>query len=423
MTKKRKSLIGWCLYDAANTAFGTVIITFVFSVYFARSVVGDETLGSAWWGYAIAASGFLIAVSGPLCGALADHYGGHKRFVLGLSAGCILATALMYIAVPDAGAGMILLVLALLVLANTLFELSLVFANAMLPSLAPAGMMGRISGWAWACGYFGALICLVLVLVGFVGLGDMTPLIDLPQDMAQNVRASAPATALWYALMAVPFLLWTPDIARTGLGLFAAAKAGLAELWASVRQVKTHRNLVMFLCGSALYRDGLNTLFAMGGLYAAGVYDMSFSEILIFAIGLNVTAGLGAGIFAFMDDRLGSRPTILFALGGLMATGVCVLLTADKFVFIGLALLLGLFIGPAQAAGRTLAARLAPEGQVTQTYGLYAFTGKSIAFLGPICYGLATSIFDDQRAGMATILMFWAAGFILIKMVKEKTVP
>jgi len=177
--------------------------------------------------------------------------------------------------------------------------------------------------------------------------------------------------------------------------------------------------MIRFLVASAFYRDGLNTLFAMGGLYAAGTFGMSFQEILVFAVGLNVTAGLGAAGFAYMDDLKGSKQTVILSLVGLLFSGLAVLLVQDKAIFTGLAMIMGLFIGPVQSASRTMAARLSSPEHVGQTYGLYSLTGRVAAVFGPLAYGLAAYQFDSQRAGMATILLFWLAGMMILFTVRE----
>lgn len=412
--------MAWCLYDAGNSAFATVMITFIFSVYFARGIVGDETQGSALWSYAIAASGFVIALMSPVLGAVADHYGARKPWLLSFSAICIVSCALLYFAAPNPALSNILFVLVLVAVANIGFETALVFANAMLPRLAPAGMIGRISGWGWGMGYVGGLTCLALALFGLVGLGDMKPLLALPQDQSEHIRAAALLTALWFALLTMPLIFWTHDTKRTGLTVGQAIEKGLAQLKDTLSRVRNHKNLALFLAASAVYRDGLNALFAVGGLYAAGTFGMTLTEILIFAIGLNVTAGLGAAMFAFIDDNIGSKKTVMMTLAGLIITGIVILLIHSKLTFIVTALCLGIFMGPVQAASRTMVARLSPPDMVAQTYGLYAFTGKSISFLGPLAFGLATTAFDSQRAGMATIILFWIAGMALLTMVKEK---
>lgn len=195
---------------------------------------------------------------------------------------------------------------------------------------------------------------------------------------------------------------------------------GLQQLKQSLLQIRHHTNLVQFLVSSAVYRDGLNTLFTVGGIYAAGLYGLDFVEIVYFGIGLNIFAGFGAFAFAHIDDVIGSKRTIVLSLIGLILTGTAVLFTEEKSTFITLAMLLGIFMGPVQAASRTLAGRLAPKGMINQTYGLYAFTGKSVAFLGPLVFGLATHAYGTQQAGMFTIILFWVLGLGLLMMVKEE---
>lgn len=415
----RRSVLAWCLYDWGNSAFATVIITFVFSVYFGRGIVGDETLGASHWSLAIALSGVLIAVLSPFLGAVADEYGARKPWVLGFTLVMCAATMALYSGAPGASAGQIVFIIAMVVLANTAFEMALMFNNAMLPQIAPPDRMGRVSGWAWGMGYAGGLACLVIALVFLVGLGDTPPLLNLPQEQSENIRAVAPFVALWVLVFTIPMMLFTHDAPRSAKPLGLVMRSGGVRLVEGLRAIRGYPNLVRFLVASAIYRDGLNTLFAMGGIYAAGVYGMSFQEILIFAIGLNVTSGIGAMLFAYMDDLRGSRQTVLLSLAGLITAGVAVLLAADKTMFIGLAMLMGLFIGPVQSASRTMAARIAPAELVGQTFGLYSLTGRVVAFFGPALYGWAILMFNSQQAGMATILMFWLIGMMILAGVKD----
>ncbi len=416
----RKSVFSWCLYDWANTAFGTVIITFIYSVYFSRVVVGNETVGAAQWSFAIGLSGLIIALLAPVLGAIADHAGNRKRWVFWFSVMCIVPTALLVFGQPVNDPHNILFILVCVVIANIGFEMGQVFYNAMLPHIAPPDKIGRVSGWAWGLGYIGGLSALLITMFGLIGIGDMVPLFDVTGQDSLNVRASALLTALWFAVFMVPLFLYTKDIERMPKPVTQAARDGLRQLASVIRNARAHKNLLTFLIGSALYRDGLVTLFAVGGVYAAGQFGMDFQEILIFAIGLNITAGLGAFVFAYLDDWIGSRPTVIVSLFGLILAGLAILMVHDKYHFIAMAMVLGIFIGPVQAASRTLAGRLAPVGMVTQTYGLYALTGKSVSFLGPMAYAGAVTVFGTQQAGMMTIILFWLAGLILLTFVREK---
>lgn len=418
-TFNRKSVLSWCLYDWGISAFSSVIITFVYSVYFGRGVVGDETMGASQWSIAIAVSGLIIALLSPVLGAVSDHFGSFKPWIFFFTAISAGATALLYWGVPAGSPGNILFVLVMVVLANTAHEIALVFNNAMMPHIAPIEKLGRVSGWAWSMGYAGGMICLVLSLMLLIGIGNNDPLLSLPTASSENVRAVAPLVAIWMMVFTIPMMLFTKDSKRASLPLLRVVKMGISQLHETVRTVRQHKNILRFLVASAIYRDGLNTLFAMGGLYAAGTFGMSFQEILIFAIGLNVTAGFGAAGFAYMDDLKGSKQTVILSLVGLLCSGLAVLLVQDKAIFTGLAMIMGLFIGPVQSASRTMAARLAPPEQVGQTFGLYALTGRVAAVFGPAAYGLAAFYFGTQRAGMATILLFWFVGMMILLSVKE----
>jgi UMF1 family MFS transporter len=196
-------------------------------------------------------------------------------------------------------------------------------------------------------------------------------------------------------------------------------RAGLARLSRTLRDLRREANILRFLLARLIYNDGLNTLFAFGGIYAAGTFGMDTAEIVVFGVALNVTAGLGAFGFAWMDDRLGSKRTILLALAGLLLTGAVALVASDKGLFWAAALFLGLFIGPAQSASRSLMGRLAPPGRATEMFGLFAMTGKVTSFVGPFLFGTATALFASQRAGMAVILVMFLLGALLLLPVSE----
>jgi UMF1 family MFS transporter len=168
-----------------------------------------------------------------------------------------------------------------------------------------------------------------------------------------------------------------------------------------------------------LYIDGLGTLFAFGGIYAAGSFGMTLADVIKFGIALNVTAGLGAAAFAWMDDRLGAKPVIVVSLVAMIGFGTAMLLVESVLWFWLSGLALGIFVGPAQAASRTLMARLAPAENRTEMFGLYAFSGKATGFLGPFILAAAITLTGSQRAGMAVIIVFFVAGLVLLLPVRE----
>ncbi|MBL6928367.1 MAG: MFS transporter [Rhodospirillales bacterium] len=410
-----RALFGWCLFDWANSAFPTVITTFVFSAYFTKAIAPDAVTGTAFWGYAMSASALAVALAGPILGAVADHAGRRKPWILAFTMLCVVTSAALWFARPEASFVVFALVLA--AFANFAFEMGVVFYNAMLPDLTPQERLGRVSGWAWGLGYAGGLSCLAIGLVLFVQ--PEQPLFGLDREAAEHVRITAPLVAVWFALFSVPLFLWTPDTPSSGVGLTQCVKHGLSTLASTLKSVREYKVIARFLLARMIYTDGLNTLFAFGGIYAAGTFGMSFTEIMIFGIGLNVTAGLGAAAFGWVDDGIGSKPTILISLAGLTVFGAAMLIIESKMLFWFFGLGLGVFVGPAQAASRTFMARLAPAHLRTEMFGLYALSGKATAFIGPALLGWVTVAMNSQRWGMATVVVFFAVGGLLLLPVRQ----
>ena len=412
----KRGLISWCLYDWANSAFPTVIITFVFATYFTGAVAADKVSGTAHWGYAMSLSALAVAIAAPVFGAIADNAGRRKPWLGAFTLICIMGSTVLWWIKPDPSFALMALMLA--GLANFAFETGMVFYNAMLPSLAPESHVGRISGWGWGLGYFGGLSCLALTLVGFVQ--PETPWFGLEKEAAEHVRATALLVAMWYGVFSLPLFAFTRDTKGKGVRLVRALHDGLGDLRRTFTHVRDYGDIARFLIARMIYTDGLNTLYAFGGIYAAGSFGMDLNEIIIFAIGMNVTAGLGAAAFGWVDDWIGPKKTVMIALVGLTFLGGALLVVESKALFWAFGLPLGLFVGPAQAASRSMMARLAPANLTTEMFGLYAFSGKATAFLGPAILGAVTAQFDSQRAGMATILIFFVLGMVLLMRVPDR---
>ena len=415
----RRALVAWSFYDWANSAFPTLIITFVFAAYFTKAVAPDVVSGTAMWGWAMSASALGVALAGPVLGAVADRGGHNKRWLGFFTAVCVVATAALVMVAPNAT--WVVYALVMVAIANFAFERGVVFYPAMLPALVAGDRIGRISGWAWGLGYAGGLSCLALALVAFVQAE--VPWFGVPKADAMNVRATAVLTALWVGVFSIPLFLWAPDKPGSGKPAGTLVREGVSELWKTLKAFRQHKVAFQFLFARMIYTDGINTLFAFGGIYAAGTFGMSFSELIIFGIGINVTAGIGAAGFGWLDDRLGPKTVVMIALAGLSILGAALLMAQGKMLFWAFALPLGLFVGPAQAASRSYMARLAPRGMETEMFGLYALSGKATAFLGPALLGWATLMFDSQRAGMATILAFFALGAGLLVFVPALKAP
>jgi UMF1 family MFS transporter len=411
---RKTTIAAWCLYDFGNSAFPTVIVTFLFGAYVARAVAPDIETGTAAWGHAMTLSGLAVALLSPIMGAIADAGGRRKPWIAFLSTIAIIATALLWFVRPEPDS--LIFALTAVAIGSFGFELALVFYNAMLLQVAPPRLIGRVSGWGWAAGYAGGLLCLAVSLLVFVQ-GDPPPF-GLDATSAEQIRIIGPLVAVWFAVFAIPLFARVPDRPATGRNLVSASIAGVTSLWATLRRVREYRNPAMFLLAQMIYLDGLHTLFVFGGIYAAGSFGMGFDEILIFGVALNVASGIGAVAFAWVDDRLGSKPTIMVGLVALIVLGTAILLIESKTWFYVFAIGIGAFLGPVQAASRSMMAHLAPPSLVTQFFGLAALAGKATAFLGPMLVAWLTLAFSSQRVGMATIPILLSLGLAVLVTVR-----
>lgn len=392
---QRTAMLAWWLYDWACSAFNTIVVTFVFAAYFVRAVAANPVQGTADWAAAQAVAGLVIAVGSAPLGTIADRGGYRRSMLAGFTTATVFCTAGLWFVRPHPDAA--LLALVLVAVATIALEFATVFYNAMLPDIAPPGRIGRVSGIGWGLGYAGGLICLALCLTLLIDPNP--PLFGLSGSDAQPVRATALFAAGWIALFAWPVVVLGPSQeGRRGepRGLY----------WRALREAGVAR----FLLARMLYTDGLTTLFAFGGIFAAGTFGMDARETLLLGIALNLTAGLGAAGFALIEDRVGARPVVLTAVTALAVLGTGVLLVRSAQWFWVLALALGVFVGPAQAASRSLMARLAPAGSRNAYFGLYALSGRVTGFLGPMALGAVTAASGSQRAGMGVIVVLLAVG-------------
>lgn len=414
---KPTQAFAWALYDWANSGFPTVVSTFIIAAYFTQGIAADPVTGQAQWGWMQMLAALVIAVLSPILGAIADR-GGRRRAMLGL---CTILTAvftaLIWYARPDPGFALYAMIC--IGLATIAFELGTVFYNAMLPGLVPEARMGRLSGLAWGLGYAGGLACLVLALLLFIR-PDPSPF-GLDRGAAEHVRATAPLVAAWLLLFGWPVLLALPDPTGPRPPLRQAVTDGLRELRMLLRGLPKRPALTRFLIARLFYTDGLNTLFAFGAIYAAGVHGMDIEEVLLFGVALNITAGLGAAGFGLVEDRLGSKTMVLLALSAMIALGAGLLLTSDKHLFWALAMMLGVFMGPAQAASRTLMARMAPPEEISAHFGLFALSGRVTGFFGPALLALVTEATGSQAWGLSTVLLFLGLGAVILARVQVKS--
>ena len=413
LTKNRKVFI-WCLFDWANSPYPTVILTFVFSAYFTKLVAEDEISGTFLWSQTIAFSGLFMAVIAPILGAISDETGKKKIWILVFSILAILATMNLWFVLPDKKS----VPLALIAIAISLiaFEFCTIFYNATLIQVANSSSIGKVSGLGWAAGYIGAIICLLICLFGLVERNFSFLRLDI--DQSEHIRATTIVVGLWWFIFSLPFFIFFKEGKEAAHFSSRHILEGLKRLFTTIKNIRHYRPIMLFLLARMFYADGLLVVFQFGGIYAAGTFGMTFSEILKFGIAMNIFAGLGAFVFAWVEDWLTSKTTIFISLIGLVAFGSALLFVETQSYFWAFGLGLSFFIGPAQSASRAFLARLSPKQLHGEMYGLFAMSGKATSFIGPMLFGWLTILFETQRAGMFVAVAFWLMGIIVLVFVK-----
>lgn len=435
----KRGVRAWMLADWAGQPFHTLCITFVFAPYFVEFGLGGGDQAQATWGYMTGTAALIVAVLAPILGAMADVSGPRKPWIAGLSALHVLAVAALWLGVPGMDDPTIVLLAFALALITT--ELAFIFLNAMLPDLGSESEIGRISGSAWAMGYLGGLVSLILVLglmagdpeTGLTMLG-IAPILGLDPAMGEGSRAAGPFSAIWYTVFIIPLFLFTPDVKRKPVAI--SARRGLQELARMIGQLPKRPSLMTFLLSSMLYRDALAALYAFAGIYAAGVLGIGIIELGAFGILANVTGALGAWVGGRFDSRLGPKPVVVFCTASLALFSLTLTLTtATSFagvdlgpdsgvptlVFFGLGALIGAAGGALQASSRSLMVRQASDPAVmTQSFGLYGLAGKATAFLGLFLIGFVTDVTSSQRLGVTPVVGLFVLGLVLLIWVRPK---
>jgi MFS transporter, UMF1 family len=443
----RSAVISWIFFDWAAQPYFTLITTFVFAPYFATHVAPDAASGQSLWGFATAAAGLLIALLSPVLGAIADASGRRKPWIAAFGALLVIGSSLMWFGKPGDPSVIPPLLLAY-GLATIGAEFATVFNNAMMPTLVPPDQIGRLSGTGWATGYVGGILSLILVL-GFLAaspdtgrtLFGLMPLFGLDPVSHQGDRISGPLTGIWFIIFVLPMFLLTPDYpAKRRIG--QAVREGLTGLKQTLAELPKQKSLAAFLLANMIYTDALVSLFAFGGIYAAGTFGWNTIQIGTFGIILAIAGTLGAWLGGKLDDKLGSKRVIAGSMWMLLFAIVAILLVdKDRIFFITVAppapdgalfaaaaerayLLLGCLIGaaggPLQAASRTLLIRMAPKDRIAQYFGLFALTGKVTSFVGPLLIGAITAVTESQKAGMAVLVLFFVAGLVLLARVSDE---
>jgi MFS transporter, UMF1 family len=413
----RKELLAWALYDFANSGYTTVVQTTIFSAYFVGVVAGAAQgvapgLSTLLWSLAIGIANFIVMISGPLIGAIADHRACKKRFLLVSSIGCIVSTALLALVGPgDIGLGMVLVTLSAIMFASGENLIA-----AFLPEIVPERNMGKMSGYGWSLGYLGGLLTLGICLAYITwakqhGLSETHFVPVTLLITAAIFAASATPTFLWLHERAVP-----AAINRSLSNL----QISYARLVHTCKEAARFRDLLRFLITLAVYQSGVSTVVVLAAIYAQEVMGFDTQSLIVLIMVVNVTAAVGAFICGHVQDRIGSVPTLATTLF-LWVIAVLAALLATKPALMWIAgNMIGLAMGASQSVGRALVSKFSPTERAGEFLGLWGLVNRLSAIVGPLSYGLINYwSHGNHRLSLLSTLAFFIIGLVLLFSVNE----
>ncbi|TVR04952.1 MAG: MFS transporter [Deltaproteobacteria bacterium] len=409
---KRRELVSWMLFDFSNNAVPLVIVTAVYVLYFKGVVVGgdDPNRGDMLWGVAISLSAFVVALTAPFMGALADARRWRKRLLLLYTAVCVVGL----FGLGMTGPGTILLAIVTLVVVNASYEGGLIFYHSLLPSIARPEEMGRISGMGWAAGYIG----------GLIALG-----ISLPFALAGNIRVVIFIVAASVALLCIPLFVFVRERAPA---LGGGARAMLGNVAHAIRTVRSHRDLLFFFLAFFVYNDAIVTTFTFAAPFATDSLGYTQVQIIALIMGIQVTAATGAFTLGRLADRIGSAVTIRWALRLFVVSSLAAFLCAWPFAvwetrpelrvaaFAVTGLSFGFMMGATQAASRSFLASVIPPERSGEFFGVYGLVGRFSAVLGPLAFGVISFLTGTQVWSVAFVVLLFTLGLVLLGRVDEE---
>ncbi|MEI9965924.1 MAG: MFS transporter [Caulobacteraceae bacterium] len=428
----------WAAFDGARSPYNVLVNIFVFSAYFSTVVVPDSVRGQAVWSYVTSTGAFLVAIGAPILGAIADAGGRRKPWLIATVILGVPCMSLIWFATPGMSHGLIW-VMAAIVGSTLAFEYSAIFCNAMLPNVAPQGRLGFLSGLGFALGnFFGVLVFLFFLLAWS---WNPHPLFGLDAARHEPERAVGMLAAAWFAVFAIPLLLFTPDSPGTSRSVPQAVSHGLKTLAGTLSKLGHYRNAATFLGARMLYNEGFIVLMLFTGVFAAGILHwtptMLIAEGLINSV-VAALAGLGAG---WLDTRIGSKASSMLFVGGCLAANLVLCsVTPDMVFFIHVAPPLvphglfpslpdkvflvaqcscAMFVTGGLVTSRALMAKLSPRAMLNEFFGLFALSGTATSFIGPLSIGVLTTLAHSQRAGVAVGIVFLLSGLLVMTLVKE----
>lgn len=408
----RRPVVGWAMYDWANSAFATTVMAGFFPVYFKQywnaGVLASESTFRL--GLANGLASVVVALLAPVVGAIADKSGARVKLLLLFTVlGAALTCALFLVERGDWQAA------ALLYAGASLgFWGGNQFYDSLLTDVAEPEDYDLVSGFGYSLGYLGGGL-LFVVNVLMVTKPDAFGI----ADASAAVKLSFVTVGVWWLLFSVPTVLFVKE-RRTAAPLPAAAavRAGLRELVDTLAHVRANRNLLWFLLAYWFYIDGVNTIIKMAVDYglSLGLPQAGLMKALLLTQFVGFPAALA---FGWLGSRLGARTGIFVAIAVYAGAAGYAYFLRTEAQFYGLAVVIGLVQGGIQSLSRALYGRLVPAGKAGEFFGFYNMMGKAAAIIGPLLSGTVTLLTGDPRLGIVSIVLLFVVGGAFLARVRE----
>ncbi len=407
------------MYDFANSGYTTVVMTAIFNAWFVGAIAGgagglSEGTATLMWTSTVAAANLLVLFAAPLVGALGDQRAMKKQLLAVTTLGCASATAMLALVGP----GDYLLAMGIVLVGTVMFASGESLIAAFLPEISAPDHMGRISGYGWSLGYVGGVLALVLCLAYVQWTGSRG------LSTQAGIDGSMLITAALFVIAAAPTFLFLRERARPQALPDSAStlvQAVFARLSKTLREVQRFRDLRQLLLTITVYQSGVITVVVLASVYAQEVMGFRTEQLLILIIVVNVTSALGAYLFGFFQDRIGSV-TALNASLAIWTLAVLLAFFAEDTTDIWIVgNLVGLAMGASQSIGRALVGQFTPVARTGEFFGLWGLANRLAALLGPMSYGLVTFFTDgNHRLAILSTLTFFVVGLLLLRGVNEQ---
>ncbi len=403
----RAEVAAWVLYDWANSAFSTILITILYQYLTTQVFAKENPWGSTWYAWGIGMSMMTAAFLSPILGALADVNRSKRRW-LALTALAGAGGSLLLALVPTLWAPVIV---GLFILTCLCFELSFVVYNGFLPEIATPATMNRISAWGFGAGYLGGALALILAL-----LIEIFGARWAWADEAVRLRLGIGLMGLWWGGFSLPTLLVLRD--RSGPGVqkqrfFQAARTALVHLGHTFRHIRHYRMLVFFLLGFLFYNEGVQTVLNQSSTFATKEIDFSTKELVLLILLIQFLALPGSLLVGKLADLWGQKPTIMACLAVWVGLLVAAWFVVEKWHFWLLGGAVAMVMGGTQSVSRAMMGLMTPAQHTGQFFGFFNFSSKATSFLGSFLFGTIFRLTGSARPAILSLLGFFLIGWAI----------